>query len=213
MHKSVPVCSIPGNLTKSSKLTHSWKDNHHHTAYLRLNLVIIITANCLFNKPLALALEQFLYNPTFDIRNSGVCEVCKHIWSGNSTYRVCTCCSEFAYPRVVIDHNSILLVNWMIYVFIKCICYSASYAFNSIYLLSQLLLLAQDIYSTDIYREEFSLRACRKLKATRIPPKLKECFFLSCPPCQCLDTEKFKHLNSNTIKYTSSVFVFSVKLV
>lgn len=167
--QNAPICSVPGNLTKSSNLTHSWKDNHYHTAYLRLNLVIIISANCLFNKPLFLALEQFLYNPTFDIHNSWVCEVCKHIWSGNSTHRVCTCYSEFAYPRFVIDHNSILLVNWMIYVFIKCICFSASYAFSSIYLLSQLLLLAQDIYPTDIYREKFSLRACIKWNATRIP--------------------------------------------
>lgn len=178
----MPICSVPGNLTKSSYHTHSWKDNHHHTAYLRLNLVIIITANCLFNKPLFLALEQFLYNPTFDIHNSQVCEVCKHIWSGNSTYRVCTCYSEFAYPRFVIDHNSILLVNWMIYVFIKCICFSTSYAFNSIYLLSQLLLLAQVIYSTDTYRKEFCLRGCRKWNVTRIPTKLKEYFFSPVPP-------------------------------
>lgn len=174
MLKTVPICSLPGNLTRSRNLTHSWKDNHHHTTSLRLNLVIIITANCLFNKPLSLAPEQLLYNPTFDIRNSWVCEVCKHIWSGNSTYRVCTCYSEFAYPTFVIDHNSILLVNWMIYVFIKFIRFSAVYAFNSIYLLSQLLLLAQDTCSTDIYKEEFPLRASRKWNATRIPPKLSE---------------------------------------
>lgn len=114
MLKSVPIYStISGNLTNpSSNLALSWKDNHHPKVSLGLKLVIIITANCLFNEPFFLALEQFLYNPTFDICNSRVCEVCKHIWSGNCTYTVCTCYSEFTYPRFVIDHNSILLV-WL----------------------------------------------------------------------------------------------------
>jgi len=41
----------------------------------------------------------------------------------------------------------------MIYVLIKYLCFSAFYAFNSVYLVSQLLLLAQDISSTDLHRK------------------------------------------------------------
>lgn len=86
--RNAPVCStISGTLrTHSSNQALPWKDNHHPKACLGLKLVIIIPANCLFNEPFVLALEQFLCNPAFDICNSWVCEVCKQIWSGNCTY-------------------------------------------------------------------------------------------------------------------------------
>lgn len=168
---------ISDNLTKSSSnLALFWKDNHQPKAKLGLKLVIIITANCLFNEPFFLALEQFLSNPTFDVCNSQVCEVCKHIWSGNGMQSILATLNSLIQGLWLII-TPFCLFGWMIYVFINYLCFSVSYAFCSTYLLSQLLLLAQDTCSTDLYRQEFSSWTYRRWNTIRIPPKLEDIFF------------------------------------